>query len=141
MSTVVPTFPREPLPPALAHPVRCRRCDRGLTSRRTGSPRPSDHYGRGLCRTCYGRALKAGVLGDYPKTSNDPAYYVPARARTGSFGGFELRTTHLVTGTILPANEANERRAAALTVCRLAGDATAATEVLLALGLIHPATA
>lgn len=100
------------------------------------------HAGRGLCSTCHRRRSRAGTLGEVPLTTLGPA-----RERTGAFGRFQLRRSHLITSlpgatglgdvyTTAPAalDPATATRAA-LTVAAHSRDADECREFLAMLGI------
>lgn len=140
--TFTALFPTKPLPPALTHPLRCRSCDRGMTPRPLAgqTPQATSYHGRGLCQTCYRRHHRRGTLDKFDQVATDGAYQVPARQRSGEYGKFQLRQSHLVTGEPMTAKDARDRRLAALTVCAHSDTAADAADVLLTLGLIEKGT-
>lgn len=117
---------------------------------------------RGACSTCYSKHRKAGTLDQLDGSVYEAATYVPARERSGTFGKFQLRASHLVTdkapepatalpdvvdpmaalagyvpATALPDVSQDDARRASLAVCaRSTGPAQART-LLAVLGLVH----
>lgn len=107
---------------------------------------------RGMCSTCYQRHRMAGTLNDVAPSTSDASTYVPARERSGTFGQFQLRPSHLKTGRLEPSPAGFTRssvidgplvdlppdvsRAAALQVCAHSAGPDEALAVLVMLGLV-----
>lgn len=105
-----------------------------------------------MCSTCYQRHRMAGTLDEVAGSVFDASTYVPARDRSGTFGQFQMRPSHLVTERrdVAPAGftrasvvdgvlvdlPADVMRAAALQVCAHAGGPDDARAVLVMLGLV-----
>lgn len=72
----------------------CRDC--GVEIVPQGHPTPEGgrrHQGRGLCSACHRRRSRAGTLGEVPLAPDTR----PARERSGQYGRFQLRRSHLIT--------------------------------------------
>lgn len=107
---------------------------------------------RGMCSTCYQRHRMAGTLDDVAPSTSKASTYVPARERSGDFGKFQLRPSHLKTGRLDPSPAGFTRssvidgplvdlapeitRAAALQVCAHSTGAEDARATLVMLGLV-----
>jgi hypothetical protein len=105
-----------------------------------------------MCSTCYQRHRMAGTLDDVAGSVFDASTYVPARDRSGTFGQFQMRPSHLVTERryVVPAGftrasvvdgalvdlPADVMRAAALQVCAHSDGPDDARETLALLGLV-----
>lgn len=105
-----------------------------------------------MCSTCYQRHRMAGTLDDVAPSTSNASTYVPARERSGDFGKFQLRPSHLKTGRLDPSPAGFTRssvvdrplvdlapgitRAAALQVCAHSAGPDDALAVLVMLGLV-----
>jgi hypothetical protein len=112
-----------------------------------------------MCSRCYQQHRKAGTLDTVTGSVFDASTYVPARERSGAFGEFQMRPTHLTTGTgrLHPSPAGFTRasvvdeplvdlppavtRAAALQVCSHATSPDDARDLLGTLGLLQAAAA
>lgn len=120
----------------------CRDCHVEIVPQ--GHPVPERarrHAGRGLCGACHTRRSRAGTLHEVPIDDR------PARERSGEFGRFQMRRSHLITSipgatgmseiyTTSPAaldTEAATR--AARTVAAHSRDADECREFLAMLGI------